>query len=114
MAVTLAESCFSTGGIGLAVDVPRARGAQPAGWDVPAALFGESASRVVVSVAADRLDAFLDRARALGVPARTIGRTGGSRIRISVDGQAVVDLALAEAEAVWETAIERYFTSRAA
>ena len=78
------------------------------------ALFSESASRVVVSVAQDRLAVFLERARALGVPARTIGRTGGSRIRMSVDGRAAVDLALAEAEAVWETAIDRYFKQRAA
>ena len=114
VAVTLSECCFGAGGIGLAVDIPRASARQPAGWELPAALFGESASRVVVSVAEDRLDAFLDCARALGVPAQTIGRTGGSRIRISVDGEAVVDLALAEAEVVWKTALERYFASRAA
>jgi phosphoribosylformylglycinamidine (FGAM) synthase-like enzyme len=114
VAVTLSECCFGAGGIGLAVDVPRASVPQPAGWEWAAALFGESASRVVVSVAEDRLNAFLDRARILGVPARTIGRTGGSRIRISVDGEAVVDLALAETEIVWKTALERYFAGRAA
>jgi phosphoribosylformylglycinamidine synthase subunit PurL len=114
LAVTLAECCFGTAGIGLTVDIPPASALQPAGWDVLAALFGESASRVAVSVAPDRLDAFLDRARAFGVPARTIGCTGGSRIQMSVDGRAAVDLALADAEAVWETAIERWFASRAA
>ena len=49
-----------------------------------------------------------------GVPARPIGRTGGSRVRLSVDGRAAVDLALADAEAVWETAIERCFARRVA
>ena len=67
LAVALAECCFDTGGGGAEVDVP------PAGVDhgliAEATLFGESASRVVVSVEERRADELLARARAAGVPA---------------------------------------------
>jgi hypothetical protein len=41
---------------------------------------------VVVSVARENLAAFLARAKALAVPAREIGTTGGSRISVSING----------------------------
>ena len=62
VAIALAESCFTTGGVGLEVDIPRARGSRPSAWDVPAALFGESASRIVVSVGSQHLDAVMQAA----------------------------------------------------
>ncbi len=49
-----------------------------------ATLFGESASRVVVSVADGSVAAVLNQAARAGVPARVIGRTGGAEIRIDV------------------------------
>ncbi len=103
LAVTLAESCFDTG-VGVDVDVSELAG-PAAGWGVIATLFGESASRAVVSVAPGdfgRLDA---AARAAGVPITTLGQTGGDRLRIRVGGRSVVDVALAEAEQTWAHAI---------
>ena len=116
LAVTLAECAFGTGGVGLDVDVaPVAlmEGA-PDGWSLTAALYSESAGRAVVSVSREQLPALLERARAAGVPAREIGTTGGSRIRMSVGGRPVIDVSVQEAEAIWETALERYFKQRAA
>ena len=56
LAVTLAECCFDTGGIGAEhVDRRAATVARDARSNVAAALFGESASRVVVSAAPDEL-----------------------------------------------------------
>ena len=78
------------------------------------ALFGEAASEVVVSVAEADADAVLARAAAARVPARALGRTGGARIRLTVDGGAAVDAALAEAEHVWTTGLSRYFEEPAA
>ena len=52
-----------------------------------AALFGESASRVVVSAPPDDVTEVLERAAAAGVPARVIGETGGNRLRIAVGGR---------------------------
>jgi phosphoribosylformylglycinamidine synthase len=113
LGVTLAECSFGTAGIGLDVDVPYG-GSETAGWDVAAALFAESASRAVVSVAPERLQSFLERAAAFGVPARQIGTTGGARIRVLINGKLAIDVALSEAQAVWDGAIGRYFRQKAA
>jgi phosphoribosylformylglycinamidine synthase II len=112
LAVTLAECAFGTGGIGLTVDVPAV--VAPAAWVPVATLFSETASRVVVSVGHEKLDALLDRARALGVPARKIGATGTGRISVSIDGQHVIDIAVGEAETIWDSTLEKHFKQRAA
>ena len=79
-----------------------------------AALFGESASRVIVSTAVDVVAEVLERAAAAGVPARVVGRTGGNRLRIAVGGHMAVDLTVDEAERAWASALERYFVKRVA
>jgi phosphoribosylformylglycinamidine synthase II len=107
LAVTLAECAFDTGGIGLQVDVPSVTSAA-------FTLFGESASRAVVTVRPKDLAAFLALAAELGVPAAHVGRTGGSRIALSTSGVAAVECSVAEAEQVWATALGRHFEGRAA
>jgi phosphoribosylformylglycinamidine (FGAM) synthase-like enzyme len=111
LAVTVAECCFDTG-MGAEVDVPAA------GVDheliAETTLFGESASRVVVSVEERRADELLGRAVAAGVPAAAIGRTGGTRLMMRVGGEAAIDVAIADAEHAWSTAIETYFARRIA
>jgi phosphoribosylformylglycinamidine synthase II len=139
VAVTLAESAFDTGGIGLMVDLPRvavqksanvAQGFSPAIATGPtlqdagdgangisdaiATLFGESASRAVVSVLRENRVSFLQMAADAGVPAQVIGRTGGPRLVIQIAGQPAIDCTVSEAEGIWSTAIERYFAGRAA
>ena len=114
LGVTLAECCFDSGGLGTEVTVPTVPIDGPASLAVTAALFGESASLVVVSVAETHADEVLARARAAGVPARVIGRVGGPRLRIAVEGRAVVDLALNEAEQAWASGLTRYFEKPAA
>jgi phosphoribosylformylglycinamidine synthase len=79
-----------------------------------AALFGESASRVVVSTARDHADDVLARAAAKGVPARVIGETGGVQLRISVGGELAIDVSVIELERIWTSAIDRYFIRRVA
>jgi phosphoribosylformylglycinamidine synthase II len=111
--VTLAECTFGTHGIGLDVDVAPATDA-PDGWSLTSALYSESASRAVVSLSRQRLPALLDRADAAGVPAREIGTTGGGRIRVSVGGRPVIDVAVQEAEAKWDGALDKYFKKQAA
>jgi phosphoribosylformylglycinamidine synthase subunit PurL len=115
LAVTLAECAFDTEGIGLDVDVPAAasNGLSPA-LAAAATLFGESASRAVVTVKSDDLTALLALAGELGVPAVRIGRTGGSRINVRVAGAAAIDCLVADAELVWTSALGRYFAGRAA
>ncbi len=98
LAVTLAECCFDSGGTGVSARVSSA-----------VELYSESASRIVVSVEASKEQELLSRAAAAGVPARRIGTTGGSRLEIVVGGEKAIDVAVAEAEHVWATALERYF-----
>ena len=104
VAVTLAECTFDSGGIGVDADVAPA--GEAGSLMVNATLFGESASRIVVSTTDDRLDAVLAAARASGVPATRIGKTGGDRIRLTVGGQPAVDCPVAQAERAWASAIE--------
>jgi phosphoribosylformylglycinamidine synthase len=102
IAVTLAESCFDTGGIGATVQLNPAT-------DAASALFSESASRIVVSVEASKEEEVLARAASAGIPGRRIGTTGGSRLVIMAAGQKSIDVTVAEAEHIWATAIEQFF-----
>lgn len=113
LAVTLAECCFDANGVGATIDVAEA--ASDGGVDVLAAtLFGESASRVIVSVAPDAVEAVLAAAREAGVPAARAGRTGGTAIRIAIDGTEVVNVSVAEAEARWRTGLAGWLGGQAA
>ena len=114
IAVTLAECCFDTAGMGAEVEIDRVRVAGNDAVNVAAALFGESASRVVIGVAPDDVTAVLQRAAAASVPAKVIGRTGGNRLRIAVAGETVIEVSVGEAERVWLSAIEKYFVKRVA
>ena len=112
LAVALAECCFDTGGRGAEVDVPSA--GVDHGLIAESTLFGESASRVVVSVEQSRADELLARAQAAGVPAASIGETGGTRLVIRVDGAPAIDVAILDAEHAWNSAIEAHFARRTA
>ena len=108
IAVTLAECTFDSAGVGCNVDLAGN------GMRDDAVLFGESASRVVVSIKDSDLSALMRLAAEHGVPARLIGRTGGPRLQISIDGRQSIDIAIEEAHKVWATAFERHFAGRAA
>ena len=107
IAVTLAECAFDTGGIGIKVNLPKTVSAV-------ATLFGESASRAVVSVTEANLSQLEQLARELSVPMQAIGVTGGERLTISVADEIVLDLPVVEAEQIWSGALGRYFARRAA
>jgi phosphoribosylformylglycinamidine synthase len=110
LAIALAECCFDTS-YGADVNVPGVTLPEAAFSDI-ATLFGESASRAVVSAAAEHAGELLAKASAAGVPAAIIGRVGGDRVRIAVDGRCLLDTPLSDAERVWSTTIERYFESK--
>jgi len=105
-AVTVAECCIGTG-LGARVDIASVASAGRFG-DI-ATLFAESASRVVVSVAAAREAELLSIASRQQLPARRIGVVAGDRVRIAIDGRTVIDEPLGTIERPWSTAIERYF-----
>jgi phosphoribosylformylglycinamidine synthase len=106
IAVALAESSFDTNGIGCDVDLPNAGTAD-------ATLFSESASRAVVTTTQEQAEAVLKLAAEAGVPARVIGRTGGSRLRISVAGEPTIDCDVRDAERRWSGALAGFFQRQA-
>ncbi|HEY1490692.1 MAG TPA: phosphoribosylformylglycinamidine synthase subunit PurL [Verrucomicrobiae bacterium] len=89
LAVALAESCISQL---IARETPRLIGAQ---MDVApikdvrldALLFGETQSRVVISVAPLNAGKVLAQAKILGVPAAVIGKVGGTALQVKVGDQ---------------------------
>ncbi len=91
LAVALAEAClqneigFATEGIGL-------RGRRDA------VLFGEAASRVVVSVAPGRVADIEALCARVEVPFMRLGSTGGDRLRIATN----IDAALADLSKAYE------------
>ena len=95
MAIALAE-CAILGGHGFAVTLD---------GDMPphVLLFGESASRVVVSVSPEREGSLRGLAATRGVAFQRLGETGGPRAVI--DG--FVDATVADLTEVWEQAIPR-------
>ena len=109
LAVTLAECSFGTGGIGAEVSIEGTSVSKNPRLNVAAALFGESATRVVVSTASDLVTEVLQQAARDGVPARVIGETGGNRLRMAVAGSVEVDVAIEQAESAWSDAIGRIF-----
>ena len=113
LAVTLAECAFESNGIGCDVTLPPAA---PGAGGAAAALFGEAASQIVVSVREADADRVAAVAAAAGVPARVLGRTGGARLRFAIEGgtDAPVDVPLAEAEQAWSNGLTRHFEETAA
>jgi phosphoribosylformylglycinamidine synthase II len=82
LAVALAESCMGhpTHPLGAVVRL------EPGSLRNDSVLFGESQSRVVVSVKPDQVAAIIQTAREAGIEAGEIGTVGGSRLTIDVAG----------------------------
>jgi phosphoribosylformylglycinamidine synthase len=105
LAIAVAECCFDSG-LGAVVDV-NAVNTEAEQFQAIATLFGESASRVVVSVTTAAVGELLALASREGVTATRLGLVGGSSIRIAIDGLAVIEMPVQEAEQIWATAIEQ-------
>jgi phosphoribosylformylglycinamidine (FGAM) synthase-like enzyme len=98
LAVALCEMAFG-GETGFRVDLLNAPGARSC--TVAEVAFGESTSRVVVTVTSDQVAAVLGAAAAAGVPVAVIGRAGGDDC--IADG--AFSVPLATAHEVWRDAI---------
>ena len=96
LAVSLAECCW--GGVGAAVVLP--------GRPSAIALFGEAASRYVVSVPREQWPAVEATAARHEVPLRRLGFTGGDRLEIN----GAVSAGVGELRQVWETSLEKLLT----
>jgi phosphoribosylformylglycinamidine synthase len=76
-------------------------------WRADAVLFGESQSRIIVSVAPENLKSLQGIADSLDIPATVIGQVGGERLDISINNRSVIDLPVQELKEAWRGAIRR-------
>src|SRR6185312_9952230 len=106
LAVALAEACFvkpksgsATPYVGAEVDL------NSNGVFAEAVLFGEAASRVVISCDPKRAEIIQQIAVRWGVRADRIGRTIPEKIVISIDGKQAVSAKVSDLRQVWDTAL---------
>jgi phosphoribosylformylglycinamidine synthase II len=99
IAVTLAESAFAKD-IGAKVDLTAH------GLPAEFALFGEDASRVVVSCDRSNLSRIQQVAVKYGISADVIGETVPQRVEIKLDGVVVVSAAVSDLRSAYEGALE--------
>jgi phosphoribosylformylglycinamidine synthase II len=108
LAVTLAESCFSPVGTGLAL--PGCGVTIKLNDEAPPelVLFGERGARAIVSVRPSFLARLLESARQYGVAAQPVGQvTRGHGFRIELKGRAVIDSPLEALRDAWANSLER-------
>jgi phosphoribosylformylglycinamidine synthase II len=101
LAVALAEMCFSSLGrdaVGAVVDLTAA-------LDATSVLFSESPSRILVSFSPTDTAAIEEIVRSNNVPFAILGRTGGTRLTVSVNGQQTVNADVSKLETAWRTAL---------
>ncbi len=99
LAVTLAESCV-LGDIGASVSI--LSNCAPA-----AALFAETQSRVIVSIAVSNLGALREIVDDQRVECTVLGKTGGDTLKITVNDVLLVEARVSELKEAWEQAIPR-------
>jgi phosphoribosylformylglycinamidine synthase II len=99
LAVALAEPAFPKG-IGLRVDV--ASNGLPAEF----ALFGEDASRVVLSCDSSQLSGIKQTAEKYGLSVDVLGETVPEQVEIRLDGRVVVSASVTELRDGYESALE--------
>jgi phosphoribosylformylglycinamidine synthase len=99
LAVALARCSFAKG-IGCNVDLS-SQGLAP-----EFVLFGEDASRIVISCDPANLAGIKELATKKGIAVDQIGETGSSNVEIKIDGRVVVAASIAELRDVYENALE--------
>jgi len=107
LAVALAECCIA-GGIGAHVELNAAVEAVP-GTRLDSVLFGESQSRVLLSMGREHLQRFAGMAAKINVPISVLGSVGGKRLTLEDDRNEILtpllDLTVVEMERGYREAI---------
>jgi phosphoribosylformylglycinamidine synthase subunit PurL len=99
LAVALAEKAFANN-VGARVNLA-SNGLPP-----EFALFGEDASRIVLSCDPRNVGRIQQIAEEYGIAADVLGETIPGRLEISLDGNVIVSAAISELSAAYETALE--------
>jgi phosphoribosylformylglycinamidine synthase len=102
LGIAIAECLFGplgeTMGASIALETPRR---------ADAVLFSESQSRILVSVAPERLGELERLAEERGVPLSRLGVTGGDGLEVRVNGEMAISRNVASLREAWWTSIER-------
>jgi phosphoribosylformylglycinamidine synthase len=109
LAVALAESCFSDPGkeIGARISLP------DMALRTDAFLFGESQSRIILSMEGGHLCEMDQIAQEKGVPLQVIGQVKGKRLSIDITGRGVcIDIEIGSLKNVWQKCIAKSQESR--
>jgi phosphoribosylformylglycinamidine synthase len=116
LAVALAECCFNPDKLfGAEIKVGQASGLpeKDRKRDGCATLFHEAQSRIIVSVAPDNLERTLSILREREVPGQELGKVGGDKLRIRVNGE-IFSWPIADLYDDWWNSIRRAVESDAA
>ncbi len=107
LAVALAESCFSSyrrDAIGARIDL--SEHAKLSGLRLSTALlFGESPSRIIISLKPERVSEVKDIARRAGVACSVIGEAGGEELIVACDGEQLIEASVVSLEEAWRNAL---------
>ncbi len=107
LAATLAESCIS-GEKGIGADITINDDMRQ-----DALLFGESQSRIILSINAEDLSQLKEIASRQGSPLQVLGEVGGDYLRINIrGGNFVINLSVTEMRNGWANSLERYMTGK--
>jgi len=99
LAIALAECCVA-GHMGAKITLPG-----DASVRLDARLFGESASRIVLSASPENAERIQRLAADEGAPVCVLGEAGGDELIVSAEGGTRVTLKVAEMEQIWRDAI---------
>jgi phosphoribosylformylglycinamidine synthase II len=103
LAVALAQCCFGSNGlIGARVALGGGNDAAP-----ELVLFGEDASRIVISCDPEQLTAIKKVAQKHGISSIPLGTSVPEQFSIAIDGKTVISAAVSELEDAWENSLER-------
>jgi len=110
LAVALAESCFSSYGrdaIGARIDL--SEHAKLSGLSAaPALLFGESPSRIIISLKPQHVSEVKGIAQRAGAACAVIGETGGEELIVARDGEPLIAASVASLEEAWRGALSSH------
>jgi phosphoribosylformylglycinamidine synthase len=107
LATALAESCFSSyrrKATGARIDL--SEHAKLSGLNHRASLlFGESPSRIILTVKAEHADRVKQIAAQNGAACAVIGEVGGDRLKIACDGELLIEASIESLEDAWRGAL---------
>jgi phosphoribosylformylglycinamidine (FGAM) synthase-like enzyme len=107
LAVALAESCFSSyrrEALGARIDLSE-HATLSGVYNAPALLFGESPSRIIISLKPEHVAEVKNIAQFAGVDCAMIGEVGGNELSVVCDGQSLIKAAVTSLEEAWRGAL---------